>query len=123
MSSYLQLIKSSAGTEIERGGSVDCLVRQQRRNGCTRIQHSKLTVKGSQPIYLCAYYRPNVADESSLQNFERSLRKAAEKRNACLLIAGDLNFPGINSPSMTADQAPFTLACMSTESSLSMILV
>lgn len=31
----------------------------------------KLTVEGSRPIYLCAYYRPILADEPSLQNFDR----------------------------------------------------
>ena len=45
-------------------------------------------------LYLCAYYRPNVADETSLRKLGQSLGRASQLPKAHLLIGGDFNFPG-----------------------------
>ena len=42
---------------------------------------------------MCAYYRPDDADEPSLRKLEVSLQGASQIRNAYLLIGGDFNFP------------------------------
>ena len=48
----------------------------------------------AQAVYICAYYRPDVSDEESLKQFETSVRRATTSRNAQILVAGDMNFPG-----------------------------
>ncbi|KAL8617802.1 hypothetical protein ACOMHN_044902 [Nucella lapillus] len=54
----------------------------------------KLGLKGRRSLYICSYYRPDVSQKASLQEFETSVQRAANIPNAMLMIGGDLNFPG-----------------------------
>ena len=71
-------------------------------DACCEILWVKIFTRGNTHAHICAYYRPIVADEASLLSFEfaTSLRRASEAHNPTLLIAGDLNFPGWNWPTM-----------------------
>ena len=60
------------------------------------ILWARLIQKSKRSIYICAYYRPSVADKDSLMEFETSLRRAAQIPNATVFVAGDLNFPGFD---------------------------
>ena len=52
----------------------------------------KICLAGCKLLYICAYNRPNVNDENSLEQFEISLNRV--KQNQHIFIAGDFNFPG-----------------------------
>ena len=54
----------------------------------------RVKLKGRRTLYLRAYYRPNVADETSLRKLGQSLERASQLPEAHLLIGGDFNFPG-----------------------------
>ena len=53
-----------------------------------------MKLKGQRMLYLCAYYRPSVADETSLRKLVQSHERASQLPKAHLLIGGDFNFPG-----------------------------
>ncbi|KAL8609469.1 hypothetical protein ACOMHN_037991 [Nucella lapillus] len=57
--------------------------------------------KGQRSTHICAYYRPNVSDVDSYNKFEVSVLKALKLRSTNLIIAGDLNFPGMHWPTDT----------------------
>ena len=52
----------------------------------------KICLAGCKLLHICAYYRPNVNDENSLEQFEISLNRV--KQNQHIFIGGDFNFPG-----------------------------
>ncbi|KAL8568798.1 hypothetical protein ACOMHN_000081 [Nucella lapillus] len=57
--------------------------------------------KGQRSTHICAYYRTNVSDVDSYNKFEVSVLKALKLRSTNLIIAGDLNFPGMHWPTDT----------------------
>ena len=70
-----------------------CTVLPELDTDCSVIWIKLLTLP-AQAVYICAYYRPDVSDEESLKQFETSVRRATTSRNAQILVAGDMNFPG-----------------------------
>lgn len=61
---------------------------------------------GRKTLYLCSYYRPNVADEDSLRKLGESLDKATKFPNAHFLIGGDFNFPDWDWATMSLKPKP-----------------
>jgi len=57
---------------------------------------SKIRLVGTGTLYLCSYYRYNVSDEESINQFEQSLTRASSIQNAQFIIGGDFNFPGFD---------------------------
>ncbi len=53
----------------------------------------KITIAGCKALNICCYYRPDVNDEASLEQFENSLNRLKNKTQN-VIIAGDFNFPG-----------------------------
>ena len=51
-----------------------------------------ICLAGCKLLHICAYYRPNVNDENSLEQFEISLNRV--KPDQYIFIGGDFNFPG-----------------------------
>ena len=88
-----------------RGGGVliavhtnlDChIVPELEVDGC-EILWIRIKLKGCRSLYVCSYYRPDVADENSLTLFSSSIQRAAQISNAYLLIGGDFFiFPGFD---------------------------
>ena len=54
---------------------------------------AKINIAGCKQLNVCAYYRPDVNDETSLDNFEMSLSRL-KNLTQHTIIAGDFNFPG-----------------------------
>ena len=92
-----------------RGGGVLIAVRNnlesyivpELENDDCELIWVRLKLKGRRTLYLGAYYRPDVADEQSLLKFSASLHRASQQQNACLLVGGDFNFPGLDWESAT----------------------
>ena len=53
----------------------------------------KVLTKTLKPVYIGGFYRPDVKDTKALTTFQKSMMKAAEIKNAQLIIAGDFNLP------------------------------
>ena len=53
----------------------------------------RLLTKTQKPIYIAAYYRPDVKDTNALKELQHSLSKAAKIKNGNMIIAGDFNLP------------------------------
>lgn len=70
------------------------------------IVWAKVTIKGRNTLYVCAYYRPDISDEASLEQFDISLARATGMNNAYLIIGGDLNFPSWHWPTMSLKEYP-----------------
>ena len=51
----------------------------------------KICLAGYKLLFICAYYRPNINDENSLEQFEIALTRV--KQNQHIFIGGDFNFP------------------------------
>ena len=57
----------------------------------------KLHFPGIKNVYICAYYRPHVSDQHSLNELNNSLAKLKEyNNNSIVWLAGDFNAPDIN---------------------------
>ena len=80
LTAVLNTLDSSAAPELEDEGCEMLWVR--------------VKLKGRRTFYLCAYCRPNAADETSLRKLGQSLERASQLPKAHLLIGGDFNFPG-----------------------------
>ena len=61
----------------------------------------RIRLRGRRTLYVCAYYRPDVADEPSMTKLRTSLHRASGLPNAHLLIGGDFNLPGWDWNTMT----------------------
>ena len=69
-----------------------CLILCQNRTVLVRW-HST----GIKDFYVCAYYRPHISDQHSLEQLNISLAKVQEcKNNPTVLLAGDFNAPHID---------------------------
>ena len=66
----------------------------------------RVKLKGRCTFYLCGYYRPNVANETSLRKLGQTLESASQLPKAHLLICGDFNFPGWDWQTMTPALKP-----------------
>ena len=84
----------------QRGGGVLIAVKQDLQ--CMQVDSLgtdceilwvKILTKTQKPIYICAFYRPDVSDSKGLVEFEHSLRKATEMKDAKIVIGGDFNLP------------------------------
>ena len=53
----------------------------------------KITIAGCKALHVCCYYRPDVNDEHSLDQFEIALNRL-KNQTQNVIIAGDFNFPG-----------------------------
>ena len=66
---------------------------------------AKISVEKSQPLYVCAYYRPNKDTVSALDSLELALTELQVDINknprAGLIVAGDFNAPGIDWENIT----------------------
>lgn len=57
----------------------------------------KIHAFGIKDFYVCAYYRPHVSDQSSLDRLNLSLAEVREhKSSPTVLLAGDFNAPNID---------------------------
>ena len=57
----------------------------------------KIHSTGIKDFYVCAYYRPHISDQHSLEQLNISLAKVQEcKNNPTVLLAGDFNAPHID---------------------------
>ena len=54
----------------------------------------KINVVNCKTLYICSYYNPSTSDEFSMINFSESINRAANMKDAFLLIGGDFNLPG-----------------------------
>ena len=80
------------GVIIGVKSDLQCTVISELNTDCELLWVKVLT-KTHKPLYVGAFYRPDKTDITSLQKLEQSLRKAAEKKNAHILLAGDFNLP------------------------------
>ena len=63
----------------------------------------KVKVTGPRSLYVCAYYRPKVSDNASLDKLEASINRASGIRN---LIDGYFNFPCFDWPTRSLKDKP-----------------
>jgi hypothetical protein len=56
----------------------------------------KLDIVGHKSLYLCSYYNPKTSNQEGFVQFRQSLERASSVNNACILVAGDFNMPGID---------------------------
>ena len=54
----------------------------------------KINIVGCKTLYICSFYNPNTSDENSMINLNESINRAANIKDAFLLIGGDFNLPG-----------------------------
>ena len=68
---------------------------------------AKISMENSQPLYVCAYYRPNKDTVSALDSLELALTELQTELDkdprAGLIVAGDFNAPGIDWESLTVN--------------------
>ena len=61
---------------------------------------AKITLANSQPLFICAYYRPPHDTVSALDSLELALDELSAKcennPRTCVIVAGDFNAPGID---------------------------
>ena len=77
---------------------------------------AKITLNRSQPVYICAYYRPPRDTASALDSLELALEELQSKHDSnprtCIAMAGDFNAPGIDWESSTVKpDAPLRGMC------------
>ena len=73
----------------------------------------KILTKTQKPIYVSAYYRPDIKDTKALIELENSLRKATKIKNAHMIIAGDFNLPQWDWTNMCLkDDAKYKDSCL-----------
>ena len=85
--------RHGGGVLVAVHSQFDCSeVREFQEDNCELIW-VRLKLPGRKHLYVCSYYRPDVADEASFNAFNASLTKATSISNAHLIVAGDLNFP------------------------------
>ena len=87
--------RHGGGVLIAVQSSLDCSEVTELQEDCELIW-ARLKLQGRKSLYVCAYYRPDVTDETSLKLFNASLTKASSIQNAHIIVAGDLNFPSWN---------------------------
>lgn len=87
--------KKGGGVLITTREDLQCTVVPKLDTECSSIWIILLT-PGCPAVYICAYYRPDVSNEESLKQFETSHRRATTICNAQILVAGDMNFPGLD---------------------------
>ncbi|KAL8618799.1 hypothetical protein ACOMHN_000227 [Nucella lapillus] len=58
-------------------------------------------IKGRRSLYICAYYRPDNKDKTSILQWQIAVERVSSIPNAIILIGGDLNFPGWDWAKMT----------------------
>ena len=54
----------------------------------------KINIVSCNTLYICSFYNPNTSDGNSMINFSESINRAANIKDAFLLIGGDFNLPG-----------------------------
>ena len=97
--------RHGGGVLIAVHSSFNCSEVYELQEDCELIW-VRLKLQGRKSLYVCAYYRPDVADESSLKLFNASLTRASSIQNAHLIVAGDLNFPSWNWKQMKMKPSP-----------------
>ena len=60
----------------------------------------KVITKTEKPVYVSAFYRSDVKDVKSLEEYQESLRKASRFKKAHFIIGGDFNLPSMDWPNM-----------------------
>jgi outer membrane lipopolysaccharide assembly protein LptE/RlpB len=84
------MVKSNLGSVKVEELDTDC-----------EIVWAKLTTKTKRTLFICSYYRPNAKDTTSILQFQTSIERALNSKNAFVLAGGDFNFPGWDYTTMT----------------------
>ena len=83
---------SGGGVIIGVKTELQCTEVEELRADC-EIIWVRLLTKTHKPIYVSAFYRPDVKDTNALMQLQDSLKRASKIKNAHLIIAGDFNLP------------------------------
>ena len=72
---------------------ITCTRASEIESACENVW-VKMTQPNGKHLYLCAFYRPHVSDDTSTMELRKSLEQVPS--TATIVIAGDLNVPDIN---------------------------
>ena len=103
------MVASGGGVLVAVPNSLDSYVAPDLEVDDCELLWVRIRLRGRCTLYVCAYYRPDVADEPSLTKLRTSPQRASGLPNAHrLLLGGDFNLPGWDWNTMTLKPWPRT---------------
>ena len=95
------MVVSGGGVLVAVRNSLDSYVAPDLEVDDCELLWVRIRLRGRRTLYVCAYYRPDVADEPSLTKLRTSPKRASGLPNAHLFIGGDFNLAGWDWNTMT----------------------